>query len=138
MAFPLWQCTSPQLHPCHRLFDQDGHQDSSSPSPRYCSLWPLVISQAQRLSSWGQLRRWKRLWWRSLTRSHRRTSMGPFRSCCNGRNKCIAAGGDYFEGGLEIHVCTINKSAHTKKVWKLIYWSSYIYVYNVVEIPRTF
>ena len=25
-------CTSPQLHPCHRLFDQDGHQDSSSPS----------------------------------------------------------------------------------------------------------
>ena len=32
-------------------------------------------------------------------------------------NKCIAAGGDYFEGGLEFHVCTINKSAHTKKVW---------------------
>ena len=24
--------TSPQPHPCHRLFDQDGHQDSSSPS----------------------------------------------------------------------------------------------------------
>ena len=24
------QCTSPQLHPCYRLFDQDGHQDSSS------------------------------------------------------------------------------------------------------------
>ena len=24
------QCTSLQLHPCHRLFDQDGHQDSSS------------------------------------------------------------------------------------------------------------
>ena len=23
--------------------------------------------------------------------------------------------------GLEFHVCTINKSAHTKKVWKLIY-----------------
>ena len=23
---------APQLHPCHRLFDQDGHQDSSSPS----------------------------------------------------------------------------------------------------------
>ena len=30
--FPPGQCTSPQLHPCHRLFDQDGHQDSSSPS----------------------------------------------------------------------------------------------------------
>ena len=32
VAFPPEQCTSPQLHPCHRLFDQDGHQDSSSAS----------------------------------------------------------------------------------------------------------
>ena len=32
VAFPPWQCTSPQLPPCHRLFDQDGHQSSSSPS----------------------------------------------------------------------------------------------------------
>ena len=32
VAFPLGQCTSPQLHPCHRLFDQDGHQNSSSAS----------------------------------------------------------------------------------------------------------
>ena len=32
VAFPAGQCTSPQLHPCHRLFDQDGHQDSSSAS----------------------------------------------------------------------------------------------------------
>ena len=32
VAFPPEQCTSPQLHPCYRLFDQDGHQDSSSPS----------------------------------------------------------------------------------------------------------
>ena len=32
VAFPRGQCTSPQLYPCHRLFDQDGTQDSSSPS----------------------------------------------------------------------------------------------------------
>ena len=32
VAFPPGQCSSPQLHPCHRLFDQDGHQDSSSTS----------------------------------------------------------------------------------------------------------
>ena len=32
VAFPPGQCTSPQLHPCLRLFDQDGHQDSSSSS----------------------------------------------------------------------------------------------------------
>ena len=31
-AFPPGQCTSPQLHTCHRLFDQDGHQHSSPAS----------------------------------------------------------------------------------------------------------
>ena len=31
-----------------------------------------------------QLRRWKRLWRRSFTRSHKRTSLGPSRSCWNG------------------------------------------------------
>ena len=31
-----------------------------------------------------QLKRWKRLWRRSLTWSHKRTSMGPSRSCLNG------------------------------------------------------
>ena len=29
LAFPPGQCISPQLHRCHRLFNQDGHQDSS-------------------------------------------------------------------------------------------------------------
>ena len=32
VAFPAGQYTSPQLHPFHRLFDKDGHQDSSAPS----------------------------------------------------------------------------------------------------------
>ena len=32
VVFPPGQCTSPQLKPCHRLFEQDGHQDSSSAS----------------------------------------------------------------------------------------------------------
>ena len=33
--------------------------------------------------------RWKRLWWRSLTRSHKRTSMGPWRSCWNGTTSVL-------------------------------------------------
>ena len=32
VVFPPGQYTSPQIHPCLRLFDQDGHQDSSSAS----------------------------------------------------------------------------------------------------------
>ena len=45
---------------------------------------------------------------------------GAFQKFLERYNKCIAARGDYFEGRLEFHVCTINKSAQTKKVWKLI------------------
>ena len=32
VAFPPGHYACPQLHRCHRLFDQDGHQDSSLPS----------------------------------------------------------------------------------------------------------
>ena len=40
VAYPPEQYTSPQLHPCHRIFNQDGHRDSSSASlsSRPCSL----------------------------------------------------------------------------------------------------
>ena len=36
-----------------------------------------------------QLRRWKRLWRRSLTRLHKRTSMGPSRSWWNGTTSAL-------------------------------------------------
>ena len=86
VAFPPGQCTSPQLHPCHRLFDQGGHQDSSSVSlqSRPCSLW--LSSEAVVIR---QLRRWKRLWRRSLTCSNKRTSIGRSRSCWNGTTNVL-------------------------------------------------
>ena len=88
VAFQPGQCTSQQLHPCYRLFDQDGHQDSSSLAQ---SLLPVTFAYS--LSSEAvvmrQLRRWKRLWRRSLTHSHRRTSMGPSRSCWNGTTSAL-------------------------------------------------
>ena len=45
VAFSAGQCTSQQLHHYQRLFDQDGHQDSSLASllSRPCSLWLLII-----------------------------------------------------------------------------------------------
>ena len=67
--------------------------------------------------------RWKRLRRRSLTRSHKRTSMGPSRSCCNGTTSALLPE-EITSKGLDFHVCTINKSAHTKKVWKLIVCTS--------------
>ena len=48
---------------------------------------------------------------------------GAFQKLLEGYSKCIAAGVDNFEG--EFHACTINKSTHTKKAWKLIVWTSY-------------
>ena len=76
-----------------------------------------------------QLRRWKRLWRRSLTRSHKRTSMGSSRSCWNGTTSALQP------GVITSRVYTINKSAHTKKVWKLIYDPRiYIYMYIYIYI----
>ena len=46
VAFPPGQCTSPQLHPCHWLFEQASLQS------RPCSLWLLVFPEAQRLLLW--------------------------------------------------------------------------------------
>ena len=130
VAFPPGQYTSSQLHPCHRLFEQDGHQDSSSPSlqSRPCSLWLLVIPCAQRLSlwdNWGDERgcdeghwhahtRW--LWW-GLPEV-----VGTVQQVHCSRRRLLRK-------GLEFHVCTIHKSTHTKNVWKLIVCPSYIYIY---------
>ena len=53
----------------------------------------LPVTFAYSLSSEAvvmrQLRRWKRLWRRSLTRSHKRTSIGPSRSCWNGTTSAL-------------------------------------------------
>ena len=44
---------------------------------------------------------------------------GAFQKLLEQYNKCIAAGGDYFEGDKSF-MCVLLISAHTKKVWKLI------------------
>ena len=67
----------------------------------------------------GQLRKWKRLRRRSFTHSHKRTSMGPFQKLLERYNKCIAAGGDYFEVSC---VVPSIKSAHTKKSLENYWW----------------
>ena len=91
VAFPPGQCTRPQLHPCHRLFDRDGHQGSWSQFPIVQT--SLLVTFGYSLSSEAivmrQVRRWKRLWRRSLTRSHKRISMGPSRSCWNGTTSVL-------------------------------------------------
>ena len=64
-----------------------------------------------------QLRRWKRLWWRSLTGSHN----GVFQKLMERYNKCVAAGGDYFEGDKSFMSVLWIKVLLRKKSWNLSY-----------------
>ena len=63
---------------------------------------------------------------------------GDFQKLLEWYKKGISGGGDYFE---EFHVCTINKSAHTKKVWKLFFNDPrmyiYIYIYKSKVVDRS-
>ena len=92
VAFPAGQYTNSQLHPCHRLFEQDGHQDS-----------------------WGDERGCDEGHWHAHTRGllwGLSEVVGTIQVHCSQRR--------LLRRGPEFHVCTINKSAHTKKVWKFI------------------
>ena len=85
-----------------------------------------------------QLRRWKRLWRRSLTCLHKRASMGPSRICWNGTTSALQLE-EITSKRIVFHVCTINKSAHTEKVWKLIVCTSYFvfeFKWTWNQVPR--
>ena len=80
VAFPPGKCTSTSLS---QTIWQRWASRQFPTLPLVPTFLPVTIGYS--LSSEAvvmrQLRRWKRLWRRSLTRSHKRTSMGPSRSC---------------------------------------------------------
>ena len=86
VAFPLGQCTSPATPSLSQTIWRRWASRQFFTVPIVETLVPITFGYS--LSSetvvMRQLMRWKRLWRRSLTRSHKRTSMGPSRSCWNG------------------------------------------------------
>ena len=72
-----------------------------------------------------QLRRWKRLWRRSLTHSHKRTSIGPSRGCWNGTTSALQPE-EITSNGTRVSWVYYQKIAHTKNVWKLIVCTWYV------------
>ena len=66
-----------------------------------------------------QLRRWKRLW-QSHWHVHTRRLPWGLAEVVGTVQQVHSSWRRLLQRGLEFHVCTINKSAHTKKVWKLI------------------
>ena len=76
-----------------------------------------------------QLRRWKKLWRRSLTRSRKRTSMGPSRSCWNGttlQTEEITPKGTRVSCVLSIKVLIRKKSGNLFNDPRMY---TYIYIY---------
>ena len=100
LAFPPGQCTSPQLHSCHRLFDQDGHQDSYSPPycPDFapCDFWFFPKLRGCRYETIEVM---KAAVTKVIDMLTQEDFHGVFWELLARYNKCFAAGGDYFEGG---------------------------------------
>ena len=83
-----------------------------------------------------KLRRWKRLWCGSLTHSHKRTSMGPWRSCWNGTTSAVQPEVITSKGTRGSCVLSI-KVPIRKMSGNLSYASHiYIYIYIYIYIPK--
>ena len=99
VVFPPGQYTIPQLHPCHRLFDQDGLQDSSSPSncpglaPSDFWLFPKLTG-----CRYETIEEMKEAVTKVIDTIAQEDFHGAFQKLLERYNKCIAAWEDYFEG----------------------------------------
>ena len=99
VAFPAGQYTSPQLHPCHRLFGQDRYQDSSSPSYcpdlALCDFWLFPKLTGCRYET---IKEMKEAVMKVIDMLTQEDFHGALKKLLEWYNKCIAAGGDYSEG----------------------------------------
>ena len=98
VAFPPGQCTSPPLHLCHRLFDQDGHKTVSHP-PYSPDLAPCDFFLFPKLTGCRyETIEMKETVTKVIDMLAQEDFHGAFQKLLERHNKCIAAGGDYFEG----------------------------------------
>ena len=94
VAFPPGQHTSPQLYPCHRLFDQDGHQDiSSNLAP--CDFW---LFPKLRGCSYETIEEMKEAETKVIDMLTQEDFHGALQKLLEWYKKCIVAGGEFFEG----------------------------------------
>ena len=113
--YPPGQCTSPQLHLCHRLFDQDEHQDSSSPSlysrPAPCDFWLFLKLRSCRYETIKEI---KEAVTKVIDTITQENSHGTFQRLLERYKKCIAAGGDYFERDYSF-MCVLSIKVDVRK-----------------------
>ena len=110
------------------------------PLPVVQTLLPVTLAYS--LSSetvvMRQLRKWKRLWQRSLTCSHKRTSMEPSRSCWNSTTSAlqpeeITSKGTRVSCAYYQLKCPYEKSLET---YLMILVYIYIYIYIIEKLSR--
>ena len=112
VAFPPGQCTSPQLHPCYRLFDQDGHpQPPYSPDLVPCDFWLFPKLRDCRYETIEEMKEAMKKVIDTLTQED---FHGAFQKLLEWYNKCIAAGGNYFEGDLSF-MCVLSIKVPIRK-----------------------
>ena len=83
LSHSSYQCLSHQYHINIYLSIYLSICFTANSSPLFCVL-SFFLSFSSEAVVMRQVRRWKWLWRRALTRSHKRTSMGPSRSFWNG------------------------------------------------------
>ena len=95
VAFPPGQCTSPQLHLCHRVFDQNGHHPPYSPDLAPCDfcLFPKL-----RGCCYETIEEMKEAVTKVIDTLTQEDLHRAFQKLLERYNKGIAAGGDYFKG----------------------------------------
>ena len=115
VEFSPGQCTSLQLHPCHRLFDKDGHQDSSSPSlfSRPCSLW-LWLFPKLRGCRYETIEERKEAVTKVIDTLTQAEFNESFQKLLERYNKCIAAERDYIEGDWSF-MCVLSWEVSIRK-----------------------
>ena len=122
VAFPPGQYTSPQLHPCHRLFDQDGHQGSSSPSHSPdltpCDFWLFPKLRGCRYETIEEM---KEAVTKVIDRLTQEDFHRAFQKLLYQYNKCIGTGGNYFERDKSFMCVLSIKVPIRKKSWSLSY-----------------
>ena len=99
VAFIQGQCTSPQLHPCHRLFDQDGYQDSLSP-PYSPDLDPCDFGLFAKLRGcrYETIEEMKEAMTKVIDMLTQEDFYGAFQKLLEWYSKWTAPRGDYFKG----------------------------------------
>ena len=122
VTFPAGQYTSPQLHPCHRLIWLRWASRQLLTLAIVQTLLPVTFdyslsSELSLWDDWGDERGCDEGHWHAHTRRRPwglAEVVGTVQQVHWSRRRLLRR-------GLEFHVCTINKSAHMKKVM-LSYW----------------